>query len=149
MGSAAILLRSGIGPARDLTGLGIEIVADLPVGQRLHDQPVYHGVYALKAEAGAKSPAAGALIRTASSQAQGQELDLLVSAAHLNDGGVSPTGAIVLAVAVVRPESRGKLTLSSADPKVAAGHRPQPARHARRSEPNAGRHEAEPRDWPG
>src|ERR1700722_17749674 len=47
VGSAAILLRSGIGPARDLTDLGIEIVADLPVGQRLHDQPVYHGVYAL------------------------------------------------------------------------------------------------------
>jgi choline dehydrogenase len=118
VGSAAILLRSGIGPARDLTDLGIDIVADLPVGQRLHDQPVYHGVYALQAEAGAKSPAAGALIRTASSQAQGQELDLLVSAAHLNDGGVSPTGAIVLAAAVVRPESRGRLTLSSADPKA-------------------------------
>jgi choline dehydrogenase len=118
VGSAAILLRSGIGPGRDLTSLGIDIVADLPVGQRLHDQPVYHGVYALKAEAGAKSPAAGALIRTASSQARGQELDLLVSAAHLNDGGVSPTGAIVLAVAVVRPESRGTLTLSSADPQV-------------------------------
>jgi choline dehydrogenase len=117
LGSAAILLRSGIGPARDLTDLGIEVVADLPVGRRLHDQPVYHGVYALKAEAGAKSPAAGAFIRTASSQAQGEELDLLVSAAHLNDGGVSPTGAIVLAVAVVRPESRGKLTLSSTDPK--------------------------------
>jgi choline dehydrogenase len=117
VGSAAILLRSGIGPARDLTGLGIDVVADLPVGQRLHDQPVYHGVYALTAGAGAKSPAAGALIRTASSQAKGQELDLLVSAAHLNDGGVSPTGAIVLAVAVVRPDSRGKLTLSSADPK--------------------------------
>jgi choline dehydrogenase len=118
VGSAAILLRSGIGPARDLTDLGIETVADLPVGQRLHDQPVYHGVYALKAEAGAKSPAAGALIRTASSQAQGQELDLLVSAAHLNDGGVSPTGAIVLAVAVAQPESRGKLTLATADPAV-------------------------------
>jgi choline dehydrogenase len=117
LGSAAILLRSGIGPARDLTDLGIEVVADLPVGRRLHDQPVYHGLYALKAEAGAKSPAAGAFIRTASSQAQGEELDLLVSAAHLNDGGVSPTGAIVLAVAVVRPESRGKLTLSSTDPK--------------------------------
>lgn len=117
LGSAAILLRSGIGPARDLTALGIKVVTDLPVGQRLHDQPVYHGVYALKADAGNKSPAAGALIRTASAQAKGQELDLLVSAAHLNDGGVSPTGAIVLAAAVVRPESRGTLTLSSADPR--------------------------------
>jgi choline dehydrogenase len=116
LGSAPILLRSGIGPARDLAGLGIDVVADLPVGQRLQDQPVYHGVYVLAAEAGEKSPAAGAFIRTASSQAQGTELDLLVSAAHLNDPGVSSGGAIVLAVAVVRPESRGTLRIRSADP---------------------------------
>ena len=120
LGSAPILLRSGIGPAGDLTELGIDVVADLPVGQRLHDQPVFHGVYALTAAAGQKSPAAGAFIRTASSQAHGDELDLLVSAAHLNDPGVSPTGgAIVLAVSVVRPESRGKLRVRSADPRDA------------------------------
>jgi len=120
LGSAPILLRSGIGPARDLTDLGIDVVADLPVGQRLHDQPVYHGVYALTAEAGEKSPAAGAFIRTASSHAHADELDLLVSAAHLNDPGVSPTGgAIVLAVSVVRPESRGRLRVRSADPRDA------------------------------
>jgi choline dehydrogenase len=119
-GSAPILLRSGIGPARDLAGLGIEVVADLPVGQRLQDQPVFHGLYTLKAEAGARSPAAGAFIRTASSQAHGEELDLLISAAHLNDPGLSPTGgAIVLAVSVVRPESRGRLRLRSADPNDA------------------------------
>jgi choline dehydrogenase len=120
LGSAPILLRSGIGPARDLADLDIDVVTDLPVGQRLHDQPVYHGVYALKAEAVEKFPAAGAFIRTASSQARGNELDLLVSAAHLNAPGVSPTGgAIVLAVSVVRPESRGRLTLRSADPRDA------------------------------
>jgi choline dehydrogenase len=114
-GSASVLLRSGIGPGRDLTGLGIDVKADLPVGQRLQDQPVYHGVYALRAEAGEKSPAAGAFIRTASSQAQG--LDLLVSAAHLNDPGASATGAIILAVSVVQPESRGTLRLRSASPE--------------------------------
>ena len=32
-GSPAILLRSGVGPADDLTALGIGVVADLPVGQ--------------------------------------------------------------------------------------------------------------------
>ena len=119
LGSAPILLRSGIGPARDLADLDIDVVADLPVGQRLQDQPVYHGVYALKAEAGEKSPAAGAFLRTASSQARGEELDLLVSAAHLNDPGISPAGAIVLAVSVVRPESRGRLSVRSADPRDA------------------------------
>src|SRR6202020_2754609 len=56
----------------------------------------------------------------ASSQAVPEELDLLVSAAHLNDPGVSPAGgAIVLAVSVVRPESRGRLRVRSADPRDA------------------------------
>jgi choline dehydrogenase len=34
-GSPAILLRSGVGPADELAALGIRVVADLPVGQRL------------------------------------------------------------------------------------------------------------------
>jgi choline dehydrogenase len=46
-GSPAILLRSGVGPAHELTALGIGIVADLPVGQRLQDQPGYYNAYAL------------------------------------------------------------------------------------------------------
>ena len=39
LGSAALLLRSGVGPAADLDGLGIPVVADLPVGQHYMDQP--------------------------------------------------------------------------------------------------------------
>jgi 5-(hydroxymethyl)furfural/furfural oxidase len=35
--SPALLMRSGIGPARDLAKLGIDAVADLPVGRRLQD----------------------------------------------------------------------------------------------------------------
>jgi len=38
-GSPSILLRSGIGPAADLEGLGIAPVADLPVGSGLRDHP--------------------------------------------------------------------------------------------------------------
>lgn len=37
VGSPAILLRSGIGPAADLQALGLTVHADLPVGQNLHD----------------------------------------------------------------------------------------------------------------
>jgi choline dehydrogenase len=114
-GSAAILLRSGIGPARDLAGLGIEVVADLPVGLRLQDQPFYTSVYALKAEARDMSPATGAILWTASSLAGAGELDLAVAAAH--PPSPSPVGAaIALAISVVRPESRGTLRLGSADP---------------------------------
>ena len=38
-GSPAILLRSGIGPADELRALGIDVVADLPVGRGLRDHP--------------------------------------------------------------------------------------------------------------
>ncbi len=37
--SPAILLRFGYRSTADLANLGIELEADLPVGQHLHDQP--------------------------------------------------------------------------------------------------------------
>jgi choline dehydrogenase len=66
------------------------------------------------------TPAVGSLLWTASSEAVGDELDLHVSATHLLDGSASPTGAaIVLAAAVVQPESHGTVTLASTNPKQA------------------------------
>ena len=119
-GSPAILLRSGVGPATDLRSLGIEVVADLPVGQRLHDQPFFYNAYALAPEYLQMTPAVGALLWTASSEAIGDELDLHITATHLLDGSYSPTGgAIVLAISVVQPESRGTLRLASRDPNEA------------------------------
>jgi choline dehydrogenase-like flavoprotein len=38
--SPAILLRSGVGPAADLRNLGLDVVADLPVGSGLQDHPL-------------------------------------------------------------------------------------------------------------
>jgi choline dehydrogenase len=117
-GSAGILLRSGIGPAGALGELGIEVVADLPVGLRFQDQPFYYNVHALAPEARDMSPAAGALLWTASSEARPDELDLHISATHFVDPSISPTGgAIVLAVAVTKPDSIGTVALRSADPK--------------------------------
>jgi len=117
-GSPAILLRSGVGPAADLANLGIEIVADLPVGQRLHDQPFYYNAYALKPDALDMRPAVGALLWRQSSEARGDELDLHIAVTHLLPPEYSPTGgAIVLSSAVVKPDSRGTLTLRSRDPR--------------------------------
>jgi choline dehydrogenase len=119
-GSPAILLRSGVGPAADLRPLGIDVIADLPVGQRLHDQPFFYNAYALAPEYLQMTPAVGSLLWTASSEAIGDELDLHITATHLLDGSYSPTGgAIVLATSVVQPESRGTLRLASRDPNVA------------------------------
>jgi choline dehydrogenase len=119
-GSAAILLRSGVGQARDLAQLGIATIADLPVGQRLQDQPIFYNAYALTADVIQMSPAVGALLWFRSSLAKDDELDLHISATHLLDPSYSPTGgAIVLATAVVLPESIGTLRISSTDPNVA------------------------------
>jgi choline dehydrogenase len=117
-GSPAILLRSGVGPASDLAGLGIAVVADLPVGQHLQDQPFYYNAYALKTDALDMRPAVGALLWRQSSEARGDELDTHIAVTHLLPPQFSPTGgAISLSVAVVKPDSRGTLTLRSRDPR--------------------------------
>jgi choline dehydrogenase len=117
-GTPAILMRSGVGPAADLAELGIDVVADLPVGQHLQDQPFYYNAYALKTDALDMRPAVGALLWTQSSEARGDDLDLHVAVTHLMPPEYSPTGgAIALSVAVVKPDSRGTLTLRSRDPR--------------------------------
>ena len=117
-GSPAILLRSGIGPAAELRDLGIDVAVDLPLGQHLQDHPFFYNPYALAPEALDMMPRAGALLWTASSEAAAGELDLHISATHLMDPSLSPTGgAIVLAIALVRPESRGTIRLRSRDPE--------------------------------
>jgi choline dehydrogenase len=116
--SPAILLRSGVGPAADLAALGIDVVADLPVGQQLQDQPFYYNAYALKTDALEMRPAVGALLWRQSSEARGDELDLHMAVTHLLPPEYSPTGgAIVLSTAVVKPDSRGTIRLRSRDPR--------------------------------
>jgi choline dehydrogenase len=120
LGSPAILMRSGVGPSQHLQELGIPIVADLPVGDRLQDHPFFYNVYALKREAIAMTPAAGAIVWTRSQTAEGNDLDLHISATHLIEPSASPTGgAIVLASALTLPKSTGLLRLTSRDPQVA------------------------------
>ncbi|HWF56249.1 MAG TPA: GMC family oxidoreductase N-terminal domain-containing protein, partial [Solirubrobacteraceae bacterium] len=117
-GSPAVLLRSGVGPAADLGELGIRVVADLPVGQHLQDQPFYYNAYALKTDALDMRPAVGAFLWRQSSEARDDQLDMHIAVTHLMPPEYSPTGgAIALSVAVVKPDSRGTLTLRSRDPR--------------------------------
>lgn len=119
-GSPAILMRSGIGPAQHLQDLGIPLVADLPVGEGLQEHPFYYNVYALKPGVNGMFPAAGAILWTSSSEASPGDLDLHVSATHLFDPALSPTGgALVLAASVTQPESTGYVRLKNRDPRSA------------------------------
>jgi choline dehydrogenase len=116
-GSAAILLRSGVGPADELTALGIGVVADLPVGRRLQDHPYFHTAQALAPGHLEMTPAVGAILWTASSEAAAGELDLHITATHLIPPAYSPTGGVLaLSASVVLPESTGTLKLASRDP---------------------------------
>lgn len=114
-GSAAILLRSGIGPGADLRALSIPEVAALPVGQRLKDHPFYYNAYAARPDRiGDQSPSIGAFLWTNSSTAQHGDLDLHITATHLFPHDQSPTKVgFVLAVALTRPLSVGSLKLAS------------------------------------
>jgi choline dehydrogenase len=116
-GSAAILLRSGVGPADELAALGIAVVADLPVGRRLQDHAFLHSAYALDPGHVQPGRAASALLWTASSEAAPGELDLHIVTVRLPAAPFSPTGgAILLSTSVVKPESVGTLKLASRDP---------------------------------
>ncbi|WP_082746486.1 MULTISPECIES: GMC family oxidoreductase N-terminal domain-containing protein [Stenotrophomonas] len=120
-GTAAILLRSGIGPAAELQALGVEVVADLPVGRRLQEHPFFYTTWAARPDRlGLPVPPVGAILWTQSSKAAADVGDLHVSAVHYGDQQTSPTGAIfMLALALTRPRSLGTVTLRSRDPAAA------------------------------
>src|SRR5258708_22554763 len=123
LGSAALLLRSGIGPAADLDGLGIPVVADLPVGQHYMEQPANLVLHATTpGKLGGTEPPVSVLLAARSGGRPVGPPDLHVVPTHIT-GVVGPSEkgtAVSINVAVPRPEddSRGPLTLASRDPRI-------------------------------
>ncbi|HWC70221.1 MAG TPA: GMC family oxidoreductase N-terminal domain-containing protein [Actinomycetota bacterium] len=123
-GSPAILLRSGIGPADDLRALGIEAIADLPVGQNLHDHPSFELIFAPSAELlrlTGEFEVAGNVVpdeqgfgkgESGRAQAAGEPFDLHVFPETSMDGRLG------VFVAMLTPRSRGVLTLRDAGPET-------------------------------
>lgn len=121
-GSPAVLLRSGVGPAPDLLGLGIPVVADLPVGQGYMEQASIPLLYATTpAKLGRSEPPTSVILMARSGGRHHGPPDLHVLPTHLAGvTGAEKGSTISVNAALPRPEddSRGRVTLASRDPRV-------------------------------
>lgn len=117
----AILLRSGVGPARDLKALGIPVVAHLKgVGANLQNHPVVYLATHLAREA--RQPAQlrpqfnSALRMSCGGSVDRADIMMLV----VNKSSWHGLGHAVagLGVCLMRPFSRGSVELCSADPRT-------------------------------
>lgn len=115
--SPAILLRSGVGPARELRALDIPVLQDAPVGRNLLDHPTYYLFPRLRPEARwttAESRHTNCCIRYSSGLAGAGTNDMILLG--MNRTPTLETG--ILAVSAFQSFSRGVLRLSSRDPET-------------------------------
>jgi choline dehydrogenase len=131
--SAAILLRSGIGPAEELGRHGIAVVADRPgIGESLFDHPLVVGLMECAIAPGyePEAPTFIPLVLKARSGLASEEIDL-----HLYPGqsfdAASGTWRFWFSVSLQRALSRGRVRLTSPDPEA-----PPEIDHAHLSDPS-------------
>jgi hypothetical protein len=122
--SPAILLRSGLGPAAELSALGIPVVADMPhVGKHFHDHAICRTNLALKPEYVSKDPKqrhTNSCVTYTSGLGGGGFRDMIFigfNHRYLGAGDLpGPMGGV--AAGIYDVFSRGELTLASADPRI-------------------------------
>lgn len=117
--SPAILMRSGIGPENHLRELGIELIADLPVGQNLVDHASVGVQIFLKEAARCQSYTerhSNLYIRFSSGHPATGANDMVMSSRNLN--GYDDAGLLrgALAVNLWQTFSRGELRIPGPDP---------------------------------
>jgi len=114
--SPPLLMRSGIGPAEDLARLGIEVVADLPVGHGLQD----HAMLLVRiptverARASLDNRVTNCILRYSSGLAGAGANDMML----LPNNGSATLGHSWMIVQQEQVFSRGRLTLRSRDAEV-------------------------------
>jgi choline dehydrogenase-like flavoprotein len=132
-GSPAILLRSGVGPAKQLTKLHIPIHVELPgVGKNLHDHPGVGFIYEPTARALRAVNEESAMKRFYEAQAvlcAPPDLHLVPFQAEDDDGAWT----FGITAFHLDPHSRGSVCLTSRDPaeppSIDIGHLTDPGRH--------------------
>jgi choline dehydrogenase len=120
--SPRLLLLSGIGPAAELSELGIEVVHDLPgVGRNLHDHPLCSVVYEATQEIppGETNHAEVSMLWRSREELDGPDMQLMfIHLPFLPPTLEAPANSFTFGVTTV-PDSRGSIRLASADPHAA------------------------------
>jgi choline dehydrogenase len=122
IGSPQLLLLSGIGPADDLRGLGLDVLADLPgVGANLHDHALATLLYesSRRIGAGKANNLEAHLFATSDPGMTAPDLQPLMSHFPMPvEGYPQPAygDGYAIVAGIIRPLSRGRLWLRSADP---------------------------------
>jgi choline dehydrogenase len=114
-GSPAILLRSGIGPADQLAGTGITPVQDLPgVGRNLADHPAVSVDLGYAGQPGEvrRFQLVATLHSEPAERHAAPDLQLIVG------GPFTGSGELFVGAALLKPHSRGRVWLRSADPRA-------------------------------
>lgn len=111
IGSAHLLMLSGVGPAAPLRAAGVPVLVDSPVGTRSVDHPEW--VLPVDWPPASGRPPLEALLTTA----DGLEIRSYTTgfSAMIGDGE-DPTDRPHLGVTLMRPMARGRVGLASADP---------------------------------
>jgi 5-(hydroxymethyl)furfural/furfural oxidase len=119
--SPALLLRSGIGPAEHLRGLGLQVVRDLPgVGRNLQNHPKVQDITVHLPRSAVQPRSQHTLgqncLRYSSKVAGCGSKDMFITS--LNKASWHPLGERIGVIAVVihKPYSKGSVELASADP---------------------------------
>lgn len=118
--SPHLLLLSGLGPATELEQHDIPVVADLPgVGKNLHDHLLIGVVYEARVPIQPLNVNITEACLFAKSEAQSESCDIEISFVHepmFTPGFTPPANSYSIIPGIVKPRSRGSLTLASNDP---------------------------------
>jgi choline dehydrogenase len=121
VGSAQLLMTSGIGPASHLRDFGIDVVIDAPgVGQNLQDHPLTCVVFKASEAAWPAVREHGinsfnAMVRTDPAAAEPDILLVFGDGAYYSPALDGPSDAYVILPTLVKPVSRGSVRLAGAD----------------------------------
>jgi choline dehydrogenase len=122
VGSPRVLLLSGVGPADELRGLGLAVVADLPgVGRNLHDHLLSPAIFAAGTPIAPPAPGTSPIQthlwwRSRPGLPAPDTQPIHFSVPLYEPWMKGPENAFTLLGGMVRPASRGSIRLSGAEP---------------------------------